>query len=192
MSQPDVRVRRTRTLLRQALVELIEDRGFDRVTVGDLTARAMVSRAAFYRNYRDKYALVEQVFDEALAEMTASDEGDARSPGRRWADFLAHIDSYHRLYGALLGRKGSAWFADRMRSALAAMSSEHLPGRDADALVPSVISAMFVQSITWWLEHDRPCPPGEIAEQSSRLIRAVIEVAAVMDAPSAAGAAGMA
>jgi hypothetical protein len=58
------------------------------------------------------------------------------------------------------------------------MSSEHLPGRDADALVPSVISAMFIQSIIWWLENDRPCPPGEIAEQSSRLIRAVIEVAA--------------
>jgi AcrR family transcriptional regulator len=184
VSQPDVRVRRTRTLLREALVELIEDRGFDRVTVGDLTARAMVSRAAFYRNYRDKYALVEQIFDEAMAEMTASDEGDTRSPGRRWADFLAHIDSYHRLYGALLGRKGSAWFADRMRAALAAMSSEHLPGRDADALIPSVVSAMFVQSITWWLEHDRPCPPGEIAEQSSRLIRAVIEAATIAPAPS--------
>jgi AcrR family transcriptional regulator len=178
MSQPDVRVRRTRTLLRQALVELIEDRGFDRVTVGDLTSRAMISRAAFYRNYRDKYELVEQIFDEAMAEMTAGGEDDTRSPGRRWADFLGHIDVYHRLYGALLGRNGSAWFAGRMRSALAAMSSEHLPGRDADALVPSVISAIFVQSIIWWLEHDRPCPPGEIAEQSSRLIRAVLEVAA--------------
>jgi hypothetical protein len=65
-----------------------------------------------------------------------------------------------------------------MRSALAAMSSEHLPGRDPDALVPSVISAMFIQSIVWWIEHDRPCPPGEIAEQSCRLIRAVIEIAA--------------
>jgi Bacterial regulatory proteins, tetR family len=123
VSQPNVRVRRTRGLLRQALVELIEDRGFDRVTVGDLASRAMVSRAAF----------------------------------------------------ALLGRKGSPWFADRMRQALAAMSSEHFPGRDADALVPSVISAMFVQSILWWLEHDRPCPPQEIAEQSARLIRAVIQ-----------------
>jgi hypothetical protein len=50
-------------------------------------------------------------------------------------------------------------------------------GRDADALVPSV-SAMFVRSILWWLEHDRPCPPDEFAEQSSRLIRAVIKAAA--------------
>ena len=44
--------------------------------------------------------------------------------------------------------------------------------------MPSVISAMFVQSILWWLEHGRPCPPEEIAEQSSQLIRAVIEAAA--------------
>ena len=176
MSQPNVRVRRTRALLRQALVELIEDRGFERITVGDLSARAMISRAAFYRNYRDKYDLVEQIFDEAMAEMTADEDG-ARSPGQRFADFLGHIDTYHRLYGALLGRNGSPWFADRMRSALATMSSGHLPGRDADALAPSVISAMFMQSIIWWLEHDRPYAPDELAEQSSRLIRAVIEAA---------------
>jgi hypothetical protein len=65
-----------------------------------------------------------------------------------------------------------------MRSALAAMTSEHLPARGVDALAPSVIAAMFVQSILWWLEHDRPCPPEQIAEQSARLIRAVIEAAA--------------
>jgi AcrR family transcriptional regulator len=176
VSQPNVRVRRTRALLRQALVELIEDRGFERTTVGDLAARAMISRAAFYRNYRDKYDLVEQIFDEAMAEMTADEDGN-RSPGQRFADFLGHIDTYHRLYGALLGRNGSPWFAVRMRSALATMSSGHLPGRDADALAPSVISAMFMQSIIWWLEHDRPCAPDELAEQSSRLIRAVIEAA---------------
>lgn len=110
-----------------------------------------------------------------MAEMTADDEDGIRSPGQRFAGFLGHIDAYYRLYGALLGRKGSPWFAGRMRSALATMSSAHLPGRDADALVPSVISAMFVQSIIWWLEHDRPCPPDELAEQASRLIRAVIE-----------------
>jgi len=174
MSRPNVRVRRTRALLREALVDLIEDRGFDRITVGELTSRAMISRAAFYRNYRDKYELVEQIFDEAMAEMTTVD-GDIRSPGQRWADFLRHIDDYHRLYGALLGKKGSPWFTDRMRNALAAMPTAHLPGQDSDDLIPSVISAMFVQSIIWWLEHDRPCPPEQLAAQTSHLIRAVLE-----------------
>jgi AcrR family transcriptional regulator len=175
LSQPNVRVRRTRALLREALVALIEERGFDRVTVGDLCARAMISRAAFYRNYRDKYELVEEIFDEAMAEMTATDPGDTRSPDRRFADFFGHIDSYHRVYAAMLGRKGSPWFADRMRAALASMTSGHFPGQGADALAPSVIAAMFVQSILWWLEHDRPCRPDEIAERAASLIRAVIQ-----------------
>lgn len=175
MSQPNVRVRRTRTLLREALVALIEERGFDRVTVGDLCARAVISRAAFYRNYRDKYELVEEIFDEAMAEMTETEPADTRSSGRRFADFFCHIDSYHRVYAAMLGRKGSPWFADRMRAALASMTSGHFPGQGADALAPSLIAAMFVQSILWWLEHDRPCPPEEIAARTAPLIRAVIQ-----------------
>ncbi|WP_019929448.1 TetR/AcrR family transcriptional regulator [Nocardia sp. BMG111209] len=170
----NVRIRRTRALLREALVDLIEERGLDRVTVGDLTTRAMVSRAAFYRNYRDKYALVEQIFDEAMAEMIG-DHTDDRTPGERWAGFFRHIDSYHRMYRALLGRKGSPWFADRMRVALADMTTGHFPGDSADGLVPTVLAGMFVQSIVWWLEQERPCPPEEIAARSARLIRAVIE-----------------
>ena len=69
MTQPanNLRVRRTQKLLREALIELIEERGFDALTVGEITERAMVSRAAFYRNYQDKYDLVEQIFARSHA-----------------------------------------------------------------------------------------------------------------------------
>jgi AcrR family transcriptional regulator len=177
VSQPDVRVRRTRKLLREALVELIEEKGFDRITVGEMTSRAMVSRAAFYRNYRDKYQLVEQIFDEAMAELLGTMGGEARPSGERWVGFFEHITAYHRLYGALLGHRGSPWFANRMRAALAVMTTEHLPDRDPDGLVPNVLSAMFVQTITWWLEHDRPIPPHQVAAESARLAAAVITAA---------------
>ncbi len=42
----NVRLRRTQKLLREALIELIEERSFDALTVGELTERALVSRAA--------------------------------------------------------------------------------------------------------------------------------------------------
>jgi AcrR family transcriptional regulator len=174
VSQPNVRVRRTRKLLREALVELIEERGFDRITVGEITSRAMVSRAAFYRNYRDKYHLVEQIFDEAMAELRGTVDGDARPSGERWVGFFEHVAAYRRLYGALLGRRGSPWFADRMRAALAAMTTEHFREDDPDQLAPSLLSAMFLQTIIWWLEHGRDMPPREIAARSARLAAAVI------------------
>jgi len=65
----NLRLRRTRKLLREALIELIEERGFEALTIGEITERAMVSRAAFYRNYRDKYDLVEQIFEEAMGAL---------------------------------------------------------------------------------------------------------------------------
>jgi AcrR family transcriptional regulator len=49
----NLRVRRTQKLLREALVELIEERNFESLTIGEITERAMISRAAFYRNYQD-------------------------------------------------------------------------------------------------------------------------------------------
>ncbi|BCJ36987.1 TetR family transcriptional regulator [Actinocatenispora thailandica] len=175
-SAGDLRVRRTRKLLREALVALIEERGFDRVTVGAITERAMVSRAAFYRNYRDKYQLVEQIFDEAMAEVRGQvADGDPDSRRARWVAFFGHVDEYHRLYAALLGARGSAWFASRMRSALAELTAPHFPpDAPVPGLLPAALSAVFVESIVWWLANDRPVPAAEIADRSADLAGAMI------------------
>jgi hypothetical protein len=93
------------------------------------------------------------------------------------AAFFEHIAEHDRLYGALLGRSGSPWFAARMRAAMAEMVTGHLePG--ADALAPTVLGAMFVQAIGGWLDHDRPMTAREIAERTGRLASAVITEAA--------------
>ncbi|MCF6472522.1 TetR/AcrR family transcriptional regulator [Nonomuraea sp. MG754425] len=174
MSQENVRVRRTRTLLRQALVELIEEHGFERLTVGQITTRAMVSRAAFYRNYRDKYQLVEQIFDEAMAELLGSmTDGPDRPVLARWTGFFEHIDRYHRLYGALLGGNGSTWFARRMHATLSGMTVQHLP-QQPDDLLPTLLGGMYLQSITWWLENGRQVPAREIAARTAGLALALI------------------
>ena len=65
-SANDLRVTRSQRFIREALIDLIEERGFDALSVGEITARAMVSRATFYRHYRDKYDLVEQIYAEAM------------------------------------------------------------------------------------------------------------------------------
>src|SRR6478672_2940870 len=102
----NLRLRRTQKLLREALIELIEERGFETLTIGEITARAMVSRAAFYRNYQDKYDLVEQIFEEAMsALLSAAGDLGREHPAEVWVTFFEHIAEYERLYRALLGRK---------------------------------------------------------------------------------------
>ncbi|MCA9941516.1 MAG: TetR/AcrR family transcriptional regulator [Anaerolineales bacterium] len=58
----DPRARRTRRLLTQAFVELLEEKTPQAITVRDITQRANVNRATFYAHFADKYALYEYVF----------------------------------------------------------------------------------------------------------------------------------
>src|SRR6266705_1651453 len=98
----NLRLRRTQKLLREALIALIEERGFEALTIGELTERAMVSRAAFYRNYQDKYDLVEQIFEEAMSALLGA-VGDLgrEHPAEVWVTFFEHIAEYERLYQGL-------------------------------------------------------------------------------------------
>jgi AcrR family transcriptional regulator len=186
----NLRLRRTQTLLREALIALIEERDFEALTIGELTSRAMVSRAAFYRNYQDKYDLVEQIFEEAMsALLSAIGELGREHPAEIWVRFFEHIAEYERLYRALLGSSGSPWFVRKMRAALSGLVKErgHLPhGPDArerpvhtfsDEFVPDLVSTLFVEAITWWLEHGRPYTPKEIATRSALLASALFKEA---------------
>ncbi len=186
----NLRVRRTQKLLREALVELIEERGFEALTIGEITERAMVSRAAFYRNYEDKYDLVAQIFDEAMRAMLAAvGEIGVEHPPAMWVRFFEHIGAYEQLYRALLGSKGSPWFVRKMRASLADLvkaldhqiqghqAQEHPHHAFSDDFVPDLVSTLFVEAITWWLEHGRPYSPYEIATRSSLLAAAIFQQA---------------
>lgn len=190
MSLPkNLRLRRTQKLLREALIDLIEERGFDALTVGELTTRAMVSRAAFYRNYQDKYDLVEQIFEEVMSTLqgAVANMEPGQHPPQVWVKFFEHIAEYERLYRALLGSKGSPWFVRKMRASLANLVKEHeripdvQPAADwpvltfSDTFVPDLASAMLVEAIIWWLEQGRPYTPTEIAMRCARLASALFK-----------------
>jgi len=198
----DLRARRTRKLLREALLELIEERGFDTLTVGEIAERAMVSRAAFYRYYQDKYDLVEQIFDEAMLALVNDvgrrshdslndfDPSNAPTP-RRWVKLFEHFAEYERMYRVLLSGKGSPWFAQKMRASLATIRREQAQTPDSPAngkratynhqnvvkLVPALVDALLIDTVTWWLEQGRPYPPEQIASYCWRLIIALLKEA---------------
>ena len=55
----DPRVKRTRQLLEQAFLEVVAEKGFQSVSVQDITEKAGVNRATFYSHFPDKYALLD-------------------------------------------------------------------------------------------------------------------------------------
>jgi AcrR family transcriptional regulator len=68
----DPRVRRTRQLLQQALLELMQEKRFASVTVQDIAERASVNRATFYAHFADKYDLLDFIIREQFQREVAS------------------------------------------------------------------------------------------------------------------------
>jgi AcrR family transcriptional regulator len=56
----DPRVKRTRSLILDAFENLLPDRGFQSLTVQDITDKAEINRATFYAHFADKYDLLDQ------------------------------------------------------------------------------------------------------------------------------------
>ncbi len=59
----------TRAKIRRALTELIVEKGFDALTVSDITRRAGVNRGTFYLHFVDKFDALEQLEDELIAKL---------------------------------------------------------------------------------------------------------------------------
>ncbi len=67
----DPRQRRTRTRLRTALLTLMRDTPYDDITVLQLIAVADVALPTFYRNYRNKLGLLEDMIDQLTEHFDA-------------------------------------------------------------------------------------------------------------------------
>ncbi len=85
----DPRVTRTQKLIRDALRGLLKEKGFESISVQDLAERATVNRATFYAHFTDKFALLDAIVREDLAECLVKDDSIAEPDPRRMLQILA-------------------------------------------------------------------------------------------------------
>ncbi|HEX6779798.1 MAG TPA: TetR/AcrR family transcriptional regulator [Ktedonobacterales bacterium] len=68
----DPRVKRTRQLLQQAFLGLLQEKGFSHISIQDITERATVNRGTFYAHFADKLALMDSIVRDQFHQVIAS------------------------------------------------------------------------------------------------------------------------
>jgi AcrR family transcriptional regulator len=176
----DLRVRRTRKLLHQALLELAIEKGFGDLTVRDITERAMINRSTFYRHYLDKYDLLREYIEEVYARVPAPNESSLVDMPKQPADeapawlvsILKHVHEHADFYRGLLGTKGDPAFCAqsfrqyiemRFRAMLSEEPIQSDPSSPPLGLSVSYVSHAAVGAIVWWLDNDQAYPPEQFA-----------------------------
>lgn len=178
----DPRVIRTRQLLRDALIELIPEKGFDALTVQDITDRATLNRATFYLHYREKIDLLMDVFDELTGEFIPLPKVDITALSTIDAfpalvPIFDHVAEYADFYRSILGKEGVSAFAVRVQGHIEEVGlkwfSDLKLKNGKIAVSPEIaihfLGSAYMGAIAWWLDNDMPQSSEHMAEQLTHL-----------------------
>lgn len=183
----DKRSLQTKKIIKDTLSDLIEEKGFNEISVTDLTRRANINRGTFYLHYADKYDLLEQVEEELIKEIQEHTKNldcldllniNLVSDSDPFTiKLLEYIKENASFIKAILGPKGDPMFRIKLKKLIEAnlfekqLSSEYNPGNmlvEEEYFISYVLSA-HLGVIMHWLENDLEKSPRDIALMLSKL-----------------------
>lgn len=164
----DRRVRRTRELLRGALLSLVQEKGYERITVQDILDRADIGRSTFYAHYRDKDELLLAGFEDIRSALAAEREAAEQGTGARGAflqPLLAvfrHVGQHRHLWEALSRKGGSEIVTRILHGSVADLVREHFRSqfpkakRDDPNLEAAMrfVAGACMELLMWWLQNE--------------------------------------
>jgi AcrR family transcriptional regulator len=176
VSEPatDPRVNRTRNALTNALIELTLEKGYDAVTVRDLSERASIGYATFFRHFSDKDALLADVLEGTLNDILELIQPVTNDPERTATLVFDHVQQNADLVRVLLRTRNVSPLMPRIFQVASQSMLQTLTPKPDSPIPPEIAAhhmiASFVELIEWWLEQDMPYPPERMGRIVSTLI----------------------
>ena len=149
------------------------EKDFERISVGEIAARANINRVTFYRHYLDKYDWLEH----CISELLFVPEGNTiplRSAGDAHL-FDALVATFRRfqqdapLYAILLNNKGTRFFQERFKiiqiDYLYRVLGPQYPKSDLLDLEIHYVASAAVGCMEWWIQNNCPLSPEEMAKK---------------------------
>jgi AcrR family transcriptional regulator len=179
---------RTQKKLIDAAIELILEKGYQAVTIQDITDRADLGRATFYLHFKDKDELVWGFIDKALEDFfdrlqALRDESREQKPSLYYSILLNFklLDQNRDLFRVILGDLG---LAGVRRRAKRLMISDLEDGMRAGKFfketdLPQTVLAQFVtgalhQLFQWWLEAPNAYSPEQMADMTLQMLKGLL------------------
>lgn len=169
------RVRKTRQQLRDALVALVLERGWDAVSVLDVCERADTGRSTFYAHFADKEDLLLSGFDDLHARIGEA-RGTVREPFAFAEALFAHAADHRDLVRVVAGRDTEKQMLWRFRDVVRGLVDAELGSLDEPvrAITAEFIAGGFVEMLNGWLERPRGMSAAALAVAFRRMAHAAI------------------
>ncbi|QXC53861.1 TetR/AcrR family transcriptional regulator [Leuconostoc mesenteroides] len=182
----------TQQRIMDAFVKLVSEKGFNNLTVSNITRTAKLSRGTFYIYYLDKYDVLEKIETYLLTNMEKlmqinidktiswlddvdnnklSAELDTYSPYRSFIQSFDFLDKNRFTLKTLLSKNGDSQFVYKLRHLIDEQIDSHYKNifKDGNEVIPSdythdLLISSLISIIGHWLQKDDPESPAEITE----------------------------
>ncbi|MDV7740216.1 TetR family transcriptional regulator [Leuconostoc mesenteroides] len=182
----------TQQRIMDAFVKLVSEKGFNNLTVSNITRTAKLSRGTFYIYYLDKYDVLEKIETYLLTNMEKlmqinidktiswlddvdnnklSAELYTYSPYRSFIQSFDFLDKNRFTLKTLLSKNGDSQFVYKFRHLIDEQIDSHYKNifKDGNEVIPSdythdLLISSLISIIGHWLQKDDPESPAEIAE----------------------------
>lgn len=183
----------THTLLIDSFINLMSEKGFNNISISDITRTAKLSRGTFYIYYLDKYDLLDKIennlllniekFMEINIDKTISwlDDNDGiknlskklstDSPYRSFIQSFDFLDRNRFALKTLLSKNGDSQFLHKLRNLISKQVNKHYKSiiEEGSQVLPhdythDLLISGLLSIIGHWLQKDNPESPTEIAE----------------------------
>lgn len=170
----DRRSQRTQKLLHDALISLMLEKRYDRITVQDIIDRANIGRSTFYAHFLDKEDLLINSINTMLDYLHQSHDSGAAENQRILpvVELFSHIQEQHRLFEALMRGKSIDLFLEKIQAFWNIKIEEHLLAvlpKGQSPLVPlplisNWVTSTLISMLMWWTEQKMPYTPEKMDE----------------------------
>lgn len=173
----DRRIRRTRTLLRQGLIHLLETKDIKDISVKELSDLADINRGTFYLHYNDIYDMLGKMEDELFTEfneiLDRTLTPEANCSETTFQEIFAFLERNRAFARVTMGPHGDLAFVNRMKSLVKERIYSILDvmnGSQDLVYIEAFTISGCIGVIETWLNHPAPKPPEEIAAVCNDLL----------------------
>lgn len=187
-SKIDRRQARTKQLLRQALLSLIEEKSIEGITVTDIATRADLNRGTFYLHYRDVADMLDQLKEEAFEQVRSNIQqldprelmayADRNEPYPKVALIFEEFQRQSEFFKVMFGPHGDLSYIIRFKELMKTHIFNKLSywqPQEENRLVPLDFLIAYMASanlgvLLHWLESGMKQTPQELGIIMTRLV----------------------
>ena len=178
---------RSRSALKQAFAQLMDEKHFGEISVGEIADRANIGRSTFYRHFNGKQdvliALHEDIFERLFADFSAETGWLAKEPPQQLKDYL---DDFYNTGGPNVSLATAQGLnMDYVMRSIIELLSRYVTQAlqqnftETKTSIPlstlaSSIAGTYSMVLMSWKKDKMDVAPTQMAEYLHRLIRALI------------------